>query len=66
MVDGTLARVYDSENDSWVDTTEKPGQYRLKDIMILVSSHARVPLLIKALEEHGVPAYGRKTGFAHV
>ena len=24
MVDGTLARVYDSENDSWVDTTEEP------------------------------------------
>ena len=62
MVDGTLARVYDSENDSWVDTTEEPGQYRPKDIMILVSSHARVPLLIKALEEHGVPAMAGKQG----
>ena len=29
---------------------------RPEDIMILVASHARVPLLIKALDRHGVPA----------
>ena len=30
--------------------------------MILVSSHARVPLLIKALDNHGVPAMAGKQG----
>ena len=30
--------------------------------MILVASHARVPLLVKALDEHGVPAVAGKQG----
>ena len=61
LVDGKTTRVYSSEQDSWIDISE-PKIYRPEDIMILVASHARVPLLVKALDEHGVPAVAGKQG----
>jgi len=61
LLNGSLARVYNAQSESWVDVTESQV-YRPEDIMILVSSHARVPLLIKALDEHGVPAMAGKQG----
>lgn len=61
LIDGKLAQVYSAEKGSWIDVSESKF-YRPKDIMILVASHARVPLLVKALEEHGVPAIAGKQG----
>ena len=61
LLNGDLSRVYSAETDSWLDVTESQ-LYLPEDIMILVSSHARVPLLIKALDEHGVPAMAGKQG----
>ncbi|RJU99797.1 MAG: hypothetical protein DWC06_08160 [Candidatus Poseidoniales archaeon] len=62
LLNGGLARIYDSQNESWIDATEEPDSYRPEDIMILVASHARVPELIRALDEHGVPAMAGKQG----
>ena len=61
LLNGDLSRVYSAETDSWLDVTESQ-LYLPEDIMILVSSHARVPLLIKALDEQGVPAMAGKQG----
>ena len=51
--------MYSAESESWINATESQ-LYLPEDIMILVSSHARVPLLIKALDEQGVPAMAGK------
>ena len=61
LIDGKAARIYNSTNKSWIDVSESK-LYRPEDIMILVASHARVPLLVKALDEHGVPAIAGKQG----
>ena len=61
LVGGKSARIYNSNDKSWIDVTEDKI-YRPEDIMILVASHARVPLLVKALDEHGVPAIAGKQG----
>ena len=61
LIDGKAARIYNSTNKSWIDLSESK-LYRPEDIMILVASHARVPLLVKALDEHGVPAIAGKQG----
>ena len=61
LVDGKAARIYNSRDKSWIDVSEDKV-YRPEDIMILVASHARVPLLVKALDEHGVPANAGKQG----
>ena len=61
LLNGDLARVYSAESESWINATESQ-LYLPEDIMILVSSHARVPLLIKALDEQGVPAMAGKQG----
>ncbi|MEC8669755.1 MAG: UvrD-helicase domain-containing protein [Candidatus Thermoplasmatota archaeon] len=61
LVGGKPARIYNSNDKSWIDVSEDKI-YRPEDIMILVASHARVPLLVKALDEHGVPAIAGKQG----
>ena len=62
LLNGTTSRIYNPEDESWIDATEPSDAYRPEDIMILVASHARVPLLIKALDRHGVPAMAGKQG----
>lgn len=62
LLNGTLARIYNSETESWIDATENSETYCPEDIMILVASHSRVPELIKALDEQGVPAMAGKQG----
>jgi len=62
LVNGGLARIFCAETNSWIDVSENTGTYRPEDIMILVSSHGRIPLLINALDAHGVPAMAGKQG----
>ena len=57
-----MARIFCAETNSWIDVSENTGTYRPEDIMILVSSHGRIPLLINALDAHGVPAMAGKQG----
>ena len=56
------ARVFDSETDSWIDVSEPKSEIRPEDIMILVASRKRIPMLVRALEKHGVPAMADKQG----
>ena len=62
LINGSTARIYSADSESWLDVTEEPGTYRAEDIMILVASHGRVPQLIDALDRHGVPAMAGKQG----
>ena len=62
LINGKAARVFSSKLQSWVDVNETDHNYRAEDIMILVSSHGRVPQLIEALDKHGVPAMAGKQG----
>ena len=62
LINGSTARIYSADSESWLDVTEEPGIYRAEDIMILVASHGRVPQLIDALDRHGVPAMAGKQG----
>jgi ATP-dependent exoDNAse (exonuclease V) beta subunit len=62
LINGGPAQIYSAESESWLDATEDSGIYRAEDIMILVSSHGRVPQLLAALDRHGVPAMAGKQG----
>ena len=61
LVDGKATRVYSSEHDSWIDISE-PKKSQARGYNDPVASHTRVPLLVKALDEHGVPAVAGKQG----
>jgi ATP-dependent exoDNAse (exonuclease V) beta subunit len=62
LLDGSTAQVIQSEDGSWVDLSEEAGLVRPSDIMILVSSRGRIPLIISTLEAHGIPAMADKQG----
>ncbi|MEL0100118.1 MAG: 3'-5' exonuclease, partial [Euryarchaeota archaeon] len=62
LLNKSSARVFDSENKSWIDVSEPDSIFRPEDVMILVASRKRIPLLVKALEKYGVPAMADKQG----
>ena len=62
LLNKSNAQIYDSEAKSWIDVTEPDSNLRPQDIMILVASRKRIPLLIQALENHGIPAMADKQG----
>ena len=62
LINGNPARIYCADTNSWIDVSEESGNYRAEDIMILVSSRGRIPMIIRALEAHGVPAMADKQG----
>ena len=62
LLDGNTAQVLQSEDGSWVDVGEQAGLVRPSDIMILVASRGRIPLIISTLEAHGIPAMADKQG----
>jgi len=62
LLNKSCARIFDSENNSWIDVSEPDSIFRPEDVMILVASRKRIPLLVKALEKYGVPAMADKQG----
>jgi len=62
LLEGGTARVWSAEDSHWRNVDEEAGLVRPEDIMILVSSRARIPALIQALDAHGVPAMADRQG----
>ncbi len=62
LISGEGTRVKDSATGLWKEIEHDGAIIKPEDIMILVSSRSRIPSILNALEEHGVPAVADKQG----
>ena len=63
LLNGGRVRIKDTTDDKWLDVKENREGILPQDILILVSARSRIPTIMKALEDHGIPVVADKQGY---